>query len=154
FRTVLLTNTGPNSGTVSGLVMPASFGSGTHEFYIHFTSDGGYSDQDGQYTTVNHSPLIIDNIVVTGAIAYRENFDHHQVNPHLSLDNTGNLQPFCAAPWLRLFPHITDNDKCNENSTCAWLDTDPLRVAFFPDMGFGPGQAVVHNWLDDIFVGP
>src|SRR5262249_7872692 len=72
FRTVLLTSNGASSGTVAGLTMPASFGAGTHEFYIHFTSDAEYSDQDGEFLTANHTPLIIDNVVVTGTIAYSE----------------------------------------------------------------------------------
>src|SRR5262249_15496283 len=153
FRTVLLINTGPNVGVAMGLTMPASFGAGTHKFYIRFVSDGGYSDEDGDYVTAISAGLVVDDIVVTGGIAYSENFEG-ALNANVSLVETANSVPFCAAPWVRLFSHITDNDKCTENKTCAWLGTDPLRVAFFPDMSFGPGQAVIHNWLDDIFVSP
>src|SRR5262249_5109832 len=153
FRTVLLTTSGPSAGAVSGLTMPASFGAGTHEFYIRLKSDGSYSCEDGGDAGILPEINVFDNIVVTGPIAYSENFEG-ALNPNVSLVETANPQPFCAAPWVRLFPHITDNDKCVENTTCAWLGTDPLRTAFFPDMAFGPGQAVIHNWLDDIFVGP
>src|SRR5262249_41703508 len=62
FRAVLMTNSGPTAGAVSGLTMPAGFGPGTHQFYIRFNSDGGYSDEDGDYLTAHHAGLIVDNI--------------------------------------------------------------------------------------------
>ncbi len=153
-RTEVLTGqSGQDGGSHVGPLALTNFGAGTHEAYIRFTADGGYSDEDGNWPTANNAGLIVDNIVVTGGLAYSENFEG-ALNANVALVNTAGNQPFCAAPWVRIFSHITDNDKCTENVTCAWLGTDPLRIAFFPDMAFGPGQAVIHNWLDDHFVSP
>ena len=74
------------------------------------------------------------------------------MNANVTLVNSSLALPF--GEWARVYQHITDNDKCTENTTCAWLWTDPLKIATFPDMAFGPGSAVIHNWLDDIIVGP
>ncbi len=153
-RTTLLELTGTSGGCQHiGPVALTNFGPGTHEVYIRFASNTADSDEDGGYPTALHAALVIDNIVVTGPLAYSENFEG-ALNLNAQLLNTGNTQHFCAAPWVRLFSHITDNDKCTEDATCAWLGTDPLRPAFLPDMAFAPGRAVVHNWLDDIFVSP
>ncbi len=154
FRGVLLEVTGSSSGCRHmGPIALTNYGPGTHQVYIRFESDSGYSDEDGNWQTAIHAGLVIDNIAITGPLSYAENFDG-VLNPNVQLRNTGNAVPFCAAPWLRLFSHITDNDRCGEDITCAWLGTDPARIAFFPDMAFGPGQAVIHNWLDDILVSP
>ena len=88
------------------------------------------------------SSIIVDGISMNGGLTYTENFEG-ALNPNVTLANTAPATPFGL--WARLFPHITDNDKCAENTTCAWLFTDPLRTAFFPDMAFGPGSAVIHN---------
>jgi len=142
FRLELLSTDGLDTGSHVGPVMLTDFGPGVHEAYIRFFSDGGFSDEDGDYPTLFQAGLVVDNIVVAGGIAYGENFE-------------GALNAkFLQSPWLRLFSHITDNDKCTENTTCAWLGTDPLRTAFQPDMGFAPGGAVIRNWLDDIVSSP
>ena len=152
-RTVLLSSDGFDAGSVVGPLSLPNFGPGTHEVYIRFASNTAYSDEDGLYPSANNAGLIVDNIIVNSALVYNEGFEG-PLNPNVTLVNTANSTPFCAAPWLRLFSHITDNDKCTENTTCAWLDTDPTRLAFFPSMAFGPGQAVIHNWLDDVLVSP
>ncbi len=153
-RRVLLELSGPSGGCQHvGPVPLNNFGPGTHEVYIRFCSDTGFSDEDGNWPSTTHAGLAVDNVVLTGPLACSENFEG-ALNPNVQLLNTGNAQPFCAAPWVRLFSHITDNDKCNEDVTCAWLGSDPLRPAFYSDMAFGPGGAVIHNWLDDMFVSP
>ncbi len=154
WRTEILTGlSGYDPGSHIGPLVLTNFGAGTHEVYIRFTADTGFSDEDGNWPTVHNAGLIVDNIIVTGGTAYSENFEG-SLNANVTLANTASAAPFCAAPWVRLFSHITDNDKCTEDITCAWLGTDPLRTAFFLDMAFGPGQAVIHNWLDDIIVSP
>jgi hypothetical protein len=153
-RKVILAGTsGVDPGSHFGPLLLTDFGAGTHEVYIRFKSDNAFSDEDGNYSTVLHAGLVVDNIVVTGGVAYSEGFEG-ALNPNVTLANTAGSQPFCAAPWARLYSHVTDNDKCSEDITCAWLGTDPLRIAFLPSMAFGPGQAVIHNWLDDLFVSP
>ena len=111
----------------------------------------GTSDEDGFYSSFWNAGLVVDNISVSGGLVYSEDFEG-PLDSNVTLANTAPATPF--GEWARLYQHVTDNDKCNENTTCAWLFTDPQRIAFFPDMAFGPGGAVVHNWLDDIVVSP
>ena len=149
----LWSSDGFDPGSHIGPITLVNFGPGTHEVYIRFFSDGVFSDEDGDYPTTLQAGLVVDNIVVTGGIAYAENFEG-ALNPNVTLIETSGAMPFLQAPWLRLFPHITDNDKCTENTTCAWLGTDPTRSAFSSNMAFGPGGAVIRNWLDDIAASP
>jgi hypothetical protein len=53
-----------------------------------------------------------------------------------------------------LFSHITDNEPCTDNLTCAWIGTDPTRPAFSPEMAFAPGGVVVRPGVDDIVASP
>src|SRR6185295_15576482 len=108
----------------------------THEAYIRFESDGGVSDEDGFYPTFWGGALIVDNISVTGALTYSENFEG-ALGPNVTFANTASATPW--GEWARLFHHVTDNDVCVENMTCSWLWSDPTLPARYPDMAFGPG---------------
>ena len=55
-------------------------------------------------------------------------------------------------PWL--VQHVTVNDRCTENTTCAWLWTDASWVGIEGPCDWGPGSAVIHNWLDDAILSP
>jgi hypothetical protein len=145
YRDELLSGDGPDPGSHVAVSLP-DYGAGTHEVYIRFVSDGGYSDEDGDYPTFLQAGLVVDNIVVTGGTAYSENFEG-ALNPNVTLIETSNALPFLDSPWLRTFSHITDNDVCAEDPTCAWLGTDPNRPFFDSSMSFGPGQVVIRNWL-------
>ncbi len=118
FRTVLATSDGLDAGSTVGPIVLPDLGAGTHEVYIRFTSDGGFDDEDGDYPSLNNAGLIVDNISVTGGTPYTEDFEA-ALNANVTLVNTANSTPFCAAPWVRVFSHVTDNDKCTENTTCA-----------------------------------
>jgi len=152
FREVLLTDDGDNSAgvTVAPIALP-DYGAGTHEVYIRFSADGAFSPADGDYPSAILAACVIDDIAVTGGIAYTEDFEAG-LNANVTFVNTSVATPF--GEWARLFLHITDNDKCTENTTCAWLWTDPIKIAFFPDMAFGPGSAIIRDWLDDTIVSP
>lgn len=152
FREVLLSDDGDNSAgvTVAAIPLP-DYGAGTHEVYIRFSADGAASPEDGDYPSAILAACVIDDIAVTGGTAYTEGFEG-ALNANVTFVNTAVATPF--GEWARLFLHITDNDKCTENSTCAWLPTDPIKIAFFPDMAFGPGSAIVRDWLDDTIVSP
>jgi hypothetical protein len=154
FRTVLFSMDGLVNNGISGPISLPDFTvpATTHEAYIRFESDGGFDDEDGFYPSFWQAGLIVDNIAITGgALNYSENFEG-ALNANVTLTNSAAATPF--GQWARTFLHITDNDKCTENTTCGWLGTDPLRIAFFSDMAFGPGSAVIRNWLDDIYVSP
>ena len=152
FRDGLYSSTGNNSVgvTVAPLALP-DYGPGTHEVYIRFTSDGAASPQDGEYLSTVGAAIVVDDIEISGDLAYEEDFEG-ALNPNVTFANTDVATPF--GEWARLYKHITDNDKCSENTTCAWLVTDPTRSANFPEMAFGPGGAVIREWLDDIIVSP
>ena len=152
YREELYSSTGNNSAgvTVAALALP-DYGPGTHEVYIRFISNGDVSSQDGNYFSTVGAAIVVDEIEISGDLAYKEDFEG-ELNPNVTFANTDVATPF--GEWARLYKHISDNDKCSENTTCAWLWSDPARLASFPDMGFGPGGAVIRNWLDDIIVSP
>jgi hypothetical protein len=152
FRTVLLMVDGLQNASTGPIALP-DFGvpATLHEVYIRFHSDAENSDEDGSYGTAWNAGLVVDNIAVSGSLTYSENFES-SLNANISLTNTAPAIPF--GEWARLYQHITDNDKCTENTTCAWLFSDPSRFAFFPNMAFGPGGAVLRNWLDNVLVSP
>ena len=155
FRDELFTADGDNSaGVFVGPLALPNYGPGMHQVYIRFVSDGAVA-ADFCIPPFISAALVVDDIAVTGGTAYTENFSCGAIpclNPNVQLLNTAVATPFGS--WARLYKHITDNDKCNENTTCAWLWTDPTRLAFFSDMAFGPGGAVIRNWLDNIIVSP
>jgi hypothetical protein len=84
-----------------------------------------------------------------GGADYVENFEAASgcggsatgLDANVSFINAANSKPF--GEWARLYQHATDNDKCTENTTCAWLNSDPSLPYYYPDMAFGPGGAVV-----------
>jgi len=151
-RDELLSNDGDlNAGvTVAPIALP-DYGAGIHEVYIRFTADGAVSPEDGEQAFLLGAAMVIDDVAVTGGIAYTESFAA-ALNANITMVNSSVATPF--GEWARLYQHITDNDKCTENTTCAWLQTDPTRIAAFADMAFGPGSAVIHLWLDDTVVSP
>lgn len=156
FRDVLFSTSGNHwSGSaVSALALP-DYGPGQHMVYIRFLSDRRFSDEDGGFASAGNAGLVVDNIAVAGKTAYGENFacgDASCVDKRVQLRNTAIARPF--GEWGRLYDRITDNDKCTENTTCAWLWSDPALAAYSTDMAFGPGSAIVRNWLDNLIVSP
>lgn len=129
-----------------------------HAAYIRFSSDESVSDEDSLFNSAIDAALTIDNIQVwgDGAQLYTVNFDGDVLDPDIGtsvfLINSGRSTPY--GPWARLYTHITDNDLCTENTTRAWLFSDPLHIASFADMAFGPGGVVVQWALDDMILSP
>ena len=139
--------------TVAPMALP-NYGPGAHQVYIRFVSDA-FVGGDFCIPPGNSAALVVDDIAVTGGTAYTENFSCGAIpclNPNVQLLNTAVATPFGS--WARLYKHITDNDKCTENTTCAWLWTDPTLLSYTDDMSFGPGGAIIRNWLDNIIVSP
>ena len=91
----------------------------------------------------------MDNVSVSGGLTYTETFSG-VLGPNVAFVNLNPTLPF--GTWARLYQHVTDNDNCTENTTCAWLWTDPATIAFDPVVAYGPGMGVIHNWLDDAIV--
>ena len=136
----------------------------THCVYISFFSNFAISPQD-DYTDVNNEQfslvsstglragLVIDNIAISGDLAFVEDFES---GSHPSVVGMNMFDSEQFGTWARTFPHITDNDTCVENTTCALLFTDyeTPTIANDPSMAFGPSQYVVRNWLDNVIVSP
>ena len=128
------------------------YGPGSHCVYIAFFADGGFSPCDGDQPTTVGEAAVLDNIVIVDGSGTRtENFEDGVLSFGTAL-NIADSVPF--GTWARLYQHITDNDICTENRTCAWLWTDPMSWQGDPSMAFGPGGYVMRNWLDDIVVSP
>jgi hypothetical protein len=153
FRNVLYTDSGYNlAGSVSSLAV-TDFGVGSC-IYIAFFSDAGSSPCDGLWPTTLGRAIVVDNIeVVDGSGTRTDDFTTGSITMGTFV-NIANSVPFGS--WARTFQHITDNDTCTENTTCAWLWTDDgtPTIANDPTMALGPGGYVIRNWLDDIIVSP
>jgi hypothetical protein len=126
----------------------------THCVYLVFASDGGYDPADGLNPSTIGAAVVIDNVLIEGGWPFFEDFTAFIPNFWISFLNMGDTTPFGA--WARVFQHITDNDICSENPTCAWLATDHTTPTFAndPSMAFGPDQYVIRNWNDEIATGP
>jgi flagellar hook capping protein FlgD len=157
YRKVNISATGLNN--VTGLAhwdqALSNYGSGTSCCWVSFTSDGGYSPCDGNNATSIGAGAVVDNISITDANGTRtEDFTDGVLSNGWTFVNMADNKPFGI--WARLFQHITDNDLCTENTTCAYLWTDDSgpTIANDPSMAFGPGGFVIKNWLDDTVIGP
>ena len=157
YRTVVFSADGLDlAGAVAGLGLTA-FGPGTHCVYIAFFSDSGVSPCDGGLglpvpSTLGRA-LVVDNLELTDAGGTTSQDFEGPVDPGLFVE-LHDTTPF--GEWARLYRHITDNDTCTENTTCAWLWTDHTTPTIANDasMAFAPNGYVVRNWLDDIIVSP
>jgi hypothetical protein len=153
FRNVLLSDSGFNLTANVGNLPFSDYGT-TSCLYIAFFADGGFSPCDGFQSSSIGEALVVDNIVVIDQNGTRsEDFEDGTLDIG-TFENIQDSTPF--GTWARLFRHVTDNDVCTENTTCAWIWTDHTTptVANDPSMAFGPGGFVVRNWLDDIIVSP
>jgi len=159
-RYVILTESGTKLNQHAAVILPTFENyTATHAVYIRFSSNATGSDEDGLFNSAIDAALIVDNIVVTGmgaaSLNYSVNFDGDVIDlSNVALINSGRSTPYGGSPWTRLYSHITDNDKCTENSTTAWLSSDPIRFAMQPDMAFGPGMAIIRLGLDDALMSP
>lgn len=141
------------AGNVPGLPL-SNYGPGTHCVYIAFLSDVAVSPCDGETITTIGAAVVLDNIVISDDTGVRtEDF----AGGSMDIGTFVNIQdesPF--GQWGRLFPEISDNDVCTENTSCAWLWTDHITptIANDPSLGFAPGGFVVKNWLDNAIISP
>jgi hypothetical protein len=132
-----------------------NYGVGTSCCWISFFADGGFSPCDGDNATSIGAGAVVDNISITDANGTRtEDFTDGVLSNGWTFVNMQDNKPFGI--WARVFQHITDNDLCTENTTCAFLWTDDTgpTIANDPSMSFGPGGFVIKNWLDDTVIGP
>ncbi len=155
FRNVEFADSGFDAaGHVDSVAMTNFGNTGTHCLYIAFFSDGGYAPCDGFQATSIGAALVVDNIALVGITAPLSETFEAALNPRVSFLTIQDSRPF--GEWARVFQHITDNDLCTENKTCAWLWTDYITptIANDPSMSFAPEGYVVRNWLDDIIISP
>ena len=140
------------AGAVAALGL-TNYGPGTHCVYIAFFSDGGFSPCDGEWPSTLGRALVVDTVQLVDANGTTTQDFEGTVDPGLFV-GLHDSTPF--GQWGRLYRHITDNDACTENTTCAWLWTDYTTptVANDPSLAFGPNGYVVRSWLDNIIVSP
>lgn len=155
FRRLIFQANGFNDdGSVDSLSLP-DFGTlETHCAYISFFADGAFSPADGLQPTTLGAAIVIDNIVIVGGTNASEDFEDGDLDLPFSFRNIQDAKSL--GTWGRTFPHITDNDACTENQTCAllWTDYTTPTLASTPELAFGPGSYVVKNWLDEALVSP
>ncbi len=154
YRTLEFTDSGLKlDGSIQNESL-TNFGPGTHCVYIAFLSNFEESPCDGIQPTTIGAAMAIDDISITDAEGVRtEDFTDGDLDVGTFV-NVHDSKPF--GNWARLFEHISDNDLCTENATCAWLWTDYTTptVANVLSMAFGPGGFVIRNWLDNSIVSP
>ncbi len=154
FRKIVLTRDGLDlDGSITAQAL-TSYGPGSHCVYIGFLSDGAVSPCDGfdgTSTTIGEG-VVVDNIVLADAGGTQsEDFEDGTLDIGTFV-NLHDSEPFGL--WARLHPHSTDNDVCTEVRDCAWIFSDPTLVSSNPDLRFGPGGAVIRNWLDNVVTSP
>ena len=140
------------AGAVNGVAL-TNHGAGAHCVYVSFFSDGGISPCDGISPSTLGRALVVDNVELTDSHGTTSQDFEGEVDPGIFVE-LHDTTPF--GQWGRLYSHITDNDACAENTTCAWLWTDYTTPtpANDPSMAFAPNGYVVRNWLDDMIVSP
>jgi hypothetical protein len=157
FRNVLFSDSGFN--LAGSVVNQAVTDYGIEScLYIGFFADGAFAPCDGLQATVIGRAIVVDNIVFTDGNGSRsDDFTSGSISIG-TFENIADDIPF--GTWARTYKHITDNDVCTENTTCAWLWTDDgsfdgnPTFANDPSMAFAPDGQVIRNWLDDIIVSP
>ncbi len=150
---------GPLATGLADAILPR-YGSagGSHCVLIRFFSDFAISHEDTDQQTGGwglQAAAVIDNVrlELSGSPILEEDFSG-ALDPRVSFINSSDSEVF--GNWARLFQHITDNDVCTDNTTCAWLFTDHTTPTLFndPSMAYGPSGYVIRNWLDDVVVSP
>jgi hypothetical protein len=159
-RTLEFDEDGLNTAGAADVPM-TDYGPGTHCVFITFHADGTWSPQDGLWPTTIGAGLVIDNIEVddaTGTNAKTEDFEAgNTIGTFMNMDDVKPFGPVAeGGSWARTFYHITDNDVCTENGTCAilWTDFTTPSIANDASMAFAPYSYVVKNWLDDVMFSP
>ena len=99
---------------------------------IRFVSDGSYSDEDGLYASTWNAGLVVDDIVISGALAYTEDFEG-TLNPYLALANTAPAPMACTKTGFpsRIIPAMapaTDVDR-DWAATLMGLISSPMSVS-------------------------
>jgi len=154
YRTLELADSGLDlAGSIQNEPL-TDFGPGTHCVYIAFLSNVENSPCDGMHPGTLGAGVVIDDIVLADAGGSRTEDFMDQMLDIGTFMNVHDSEPFGS--WARIYQHITDNDLCTENITCAWLWTDDTTPTVANDLSvaFGPGGYVIRNWLDNSIVSP
>jgi hypothetical protein len=159
-RSLVYDEDGLNTAGVANVPL-TDYGPGTHCVFITFHADGSWSPQDGLWPTTIGAGLVVDNIELddaTGTNAKTEDFElGNTIGTCVNMDDTKPFGPVGeGGSWGRTYEHITDNDLCTENGTCAilWTDHTNPSIANDASMAFAPNSYVVKNWLDDVVFSP
>ena len=93
-------------------------GPGPVRVRLRFTSDGGYSDEDGNYNS-HGGPVVIDNLTVEHLAM--EAFEDEPIGATISNDWETILNPGYGQHFV-LFPgsSLVQQDACAKNLSCVW----------------------------------
>ncbi len=120
-------------------------GSGPVRVRLRFFSDGGFSDQDGNYDS-HGGPVVIDNLAVEGLAM--ETFEDESVGATASNEWESVVNPGYGN-YLALFPGVTlvQESVCAKNLSCVWAAISGSTETYA--CGGFPQQAAVPKGNDD-----
>ncbi len=107
---------------------------------IRFASDGGFSDEDGNFDS-HSGPVVVDNLVVEGLPL--EDFEGDAINATETQDWEADVVPGYGASYMDLFRGgtLVQEDACAKNLSCMWaaIRGSPYNYACggFPSAGRG-----------------
>ena len=86
---------------------------------LRFASDGGFSDEDGNYDS-HAGPAVIDNLVVEGLAL--EDFEGESIGATSAEDWEAGGIPGYGSSYLALFPgvNLVQTDPCHKDLSCMW----------------------------------
>jgi hypothetical protein len=86
---------------------------------LRFASDGGWSDEDGNFDS-HAGPVVVDNLTVEGLPL--EDFEDEALNATETQDWEADVVPGFGASYMALFPGSTllQQDPCVKNLSCVW----------------------------------
>ncbi len=86
---------------------------------LRFASDGGFSDEDGNFDS-HAGPVVIDNLTVEGSAL--EDFEGESVGALETQDWEAGVIPGYGASYMALFPgtSLVQTDVCVKDLSCIW----------------------------------
>src|SRR5262245_9005037 len=111
---------------------------------------------DAGYPEINHDIEVAGNATLPPGWALLSGWSFESAGVCIPAGWTTSASPPFAPILGHLYPHATDNDKCTENTTCAWLFTDTVTptVACDASLGWSPGGLVLPAGVDQYLTSP
>ncbi len=123
---------------------------------LRFTSDGGWSDEDGLWDS-HAGPVVIDNLTVEGLAT--ETFESIAVGATSTTDWEAS-QPGPFGNHMALFHagQLLQEDPCATNLSCVWASiagsTETFACGGFPQQAAVPRHNAHAQYLDNAIISP